>query len=97
MTKHIITPLHIWNCLEQIRRNPSAHLPRRPLPTTPGRRNAAIIAAGRDAIANLLIRDVPYITWSNITKAIRAGHAGTDTDFTAINRSGAVALGLLEN
>lgn len=91
-----ITPAHVAAACDIIRRNPAAHLPTRPLPTTPGRRAQAILAAGRDAIANLLIRDVPCVTWANLTKAIRAGHSGSDTDFPAINRMGAEALGLLQ-
>lgn len=95
MTTAIITPAHIAAALETIRRNPGAHFPGRPLPTTPKRREQAILAAGRDAIATLLIHDVPYVTWNNLTAAIRRGHQGTDTDFAAINRAGAVALNLI--
>jgi hypothetical protein len=92
MTTAIVTPAHIAAALETIRRNPGAQ---RPLPTTPKRREQAILAAGRDAIATLLIHDVPYVTWNNLTAAIRRGHQGTDTDFAAINRAGAVALNLI--
>jgi len=91
-----ITPAHILNACETIKRNPAKYLPARPLPTTPGRRAQAIQAAGRDAIATTLFEQVPYLGWNNLTKAIRRGHEGDETDFDAINRMGAVALGLTQ-
>ena len=74
---------------------PKAYAPRRPLPTTPARRRAAIIAAGRDALVGVLLK---YRTAKphQLTAAIRAGHAGEATDFEAINIAGAKALGIWE-
>ena len=57
------------------------------------RHDARLLADGRDAIAAVLIASTPGLSWNNITAAIRAGHVGTATNFTAINREGAVALG----
>lgn len=89
----IITPAHIWNALETIRDNPEKYRSTRPLPTTAKRHDQRLLKDGRDAIATVLIEQVPYVTWNNLTAAIRRGHAGTDTDFAAINRAGAIALG----
>lgn len=91
-----ITPAHIWNACETIKRNPAKYLPVRSLPKTPGRRDQAILAAGRDAIATVLFEQVPNISWNNLTKAIRRGHSGDETNFPAINWMGAVALGLTQ-
>jgi hypothetical protein len=93
MTIAIVTPLHLFNAIETIKRDPSRYTPTRPLPTTPGRRKQAILAAGRDAVAQVLIRDVPYVTWNNLTKAIRRG-CGAEVLFEPINKAGAQALGL---
>jgi len=89
-----ITPAHIQAAVETIKRNPTKYMPPWPLPTTPGRRAQAILAAGRDAIAAALFEQVPGAAWTNLTKAIRRGHAGCNTDFAAINRAGAIAMGL---
>lgn len=89
----IITPAHIHNALETIRNNPDAYRSARPLPTTAKRHDQRLLADGRNAIAAVLIAHVPYVTWNNLTAAIRRGHAGMDTDFAAINRAGAIALG----
>ena len=89
----IVTPLHIFNAIETIKRNPTKYLPTRPLPKTPGRRKQAILAAGRDAIAAVLFEQVPGTNWGNLTKAIRRG-CGQDFDFEACNAAGAEALGL---
>lgn len=93
-----ITPADITAACGYIAANRAVHAAlRRPLPTTPGRRQQAIIAAGRDAIAHILIDTLHLVpNWQALTKAIRAGH-GADADFAAINRQGAVALGLLED
>ena len=91
-----ITPAHILNACETIKRNPTKYLPVRSLPKTPGRRAQAIQAAGRDAIATVLFEQVPNLSWNNLTKAIRRGHSGDETNFPAINCMGAVALGLTQ-
>jgi hypothetical protein len=93
-----ITPADIEACCGYIASYPAAYPLRRPLPTTPGRRYQAILAAGRDAIAYILIDALKLVpNYQALTKAIRAGHQGNATDFDAINRLGAVALGLLED
>jgi len=91
-----VTPAHIYNACETIKRNPAKYLPTLPLPTTPGRRDQAILASGRDAIATVLFEQVPNLGWNNLTKAIRRGHSGDATNFTAINWLGAVSLGLTQ-
>jgi hypothetical protein len=91
-----ITPAHILNACETIKRNPAKYLPTSPLPTTPGLRDQAILAAGRDAIATALFEQVPNLGWNNLTKAIRRGHSGDETNFAAINWMGVVALGLTQ-
>ena len=90
-----ITPVHIAAACIIIAAEPKAYAPRRPLPTTPARRRAAIIAAGRDALVAVLLK---YRTAKphQLTAAIRAGHAGDATDFEAINIAGAKALGIWE-
>jgi hypothetical protein len=93
MTIAIVTPLHIWNAIETIKRDPSRYFPTRPLPTTPGRRKQRILAAGRDAVACVLFEQVPGINWGNLTRAIRRG-CGTEVLFEPINKAGAQALGL---
>lgn len=90
----IVTPLHIFNAIETIKRNPTKYLPTQPLPTTPGRRKQRILAAGRDAIAAVLFEQVPGTNWGNLTKAIRKG-CGPAVVFEPINKAGAEALGLL--
>lgn len=94
MPKTVITPADITEAVATVASFPSIYRPTRPLPTTPARRQQAIIAAGRDALARVLIARFG-ITHSTLTKAIRAGHAGDATDFNAINAAGARALGLL--
>ena len=59
------------------------------------RRRAAFITVSRDALAALLIERHDLKDFHQLTKAIRAGHDGAATDFDAINRRGAEALGLL--
>lgn len=88
-----VTPADIVKAIAQIKRNPGRYMPQRPLPTTPGRRKQAILAAGRDAIATALFEQVPGTSWSNLTKAIRKG-CGAGVVFEAINLAGAQALGL---
>ena len=90
-----ITPADIEACCGYIRSDRAAYALRRPLPTTPGRRQQAILAAGRDALARVLIARFGIKSYGTLTKAIRAGHDGDATDFDAINRRGAEALGLL--
>lgn len=89
----IITPAHIAEALETIRDNPDGYRSARPLPTTAKRHDQRLLADGRDAIATVLLAHVPYVTWNNLTAAIRRGHQGDATDFAAINRAGAIALG----
>lgn len=91
----IITPDAIDSAVALIYRQPNIHLPTRPLPTTPARRQQAIIAAGREALARVLMCRYGLKNYGALTKAIRAGHDGDATDFAAINRRGAEALGLL--
>lgn len=88
-----VTPLHIWNAIDTIKRNPCRYMPQRPLPTTPGRRKQAVLAAGRNAVAAVLFEQVPGTSWSNLTKAIRKG-CNAGVVFEAINLAGAQALGL---
>lgn len=96
MTKIIITPADITAACDYIDHDVSAYVLRRPLPTTPVRRQQAILAAGREAIAHVLIDTLKLVpNYQALTKAIRAGHDGAATDFDAINRRGAEALGLL--
>jgi hypothetical protein len=94
-SKLSITPEHISNAAALIKSNPQRYLPTRPLPTTAGRRKQAIIAAGRDALATVLLDQFKIKNYGTLTKALRAGHNGDATDFDSINRQGAVALGLL--
>lgn len=89
----IVTPLHIWNAIDTIKRNPDKYMPQRPLPTTPGRRKQAVLAAGRVAVSSALFEQVPGTTWGNLTKAIRKG-CDAGVVFEAINLAGAQALGL---
>ena len=92
----IITPADITAACGYIAAHRNDYTLHRPLPTTPGRRAQAIAAAGREAIANVLIDRLKLVpNWTALTKAIRAGHQGYDTDFDAINRQGAIALGLI--
>lgn len=93
-----ITPADITAACGYIAAYREAYIPlRRPLPTTPGRRKQAIAAAGREAIAHILIDTLHLVpNWQALTRAIRAGHQGTATDFDAINRLGAQALGIWE-
>ena len=93
MSTPTVTPLHIWNAIETIKRNPGRYMPQRPLPTTPGRRKQAVLAAGRDAVAAVLFDQVPGTAWSNLTKAIRKG-CNAGVVFEAINLAGAQALAL---
>lgn len=95
MTNRIITPATIKAASAHIAAHRADYLPTRPLPTTPKRRAAAILAAGRDALARVLMSKDGIKNYGALTKAIRAGHDGDATDFDAINRKGAVALGLL--
>lgn len=74
--------------------NREACAPRRPLPTTPARRRAAIIRAGRDALAGVLLKR-HGLKWHQLTAAIRAGAVGEPLWFE-INKSGAQALGIWE-
>ena len=93
-----ITPADITAVCGYIAHDPSAYPLRRPLPTTPGRRKQAIAAAGREAIAHILIDTLELVpNYGALTKAIRAGHQGAATDFDAINRFGAQALGIWED
>lgn len=91
-----ITPVHIAAACAIIAANREAYALRRPLPTTPARRRAAIIAAGRDTLADVLLKRHGLKWYHQLTAAIRAGHAGDATDFEAINISGAKALGIWE-
>ena len=93
MSTPTVTPLHIWNAIDTIKRNPGRYMPPRPLPTTPGRRKQAVLAAGRNAVAAVLFEQVPGTSWSNLTKAIRKG-CNAGVVFEAINLAGAQALGL---
>lgn len=95
MPKTVITPADITEAVATVASFPSIYRPTRPLPTTPARRQQAIIAAGRDALARVLIARFGIKSYGTLTKAIRAGHAGDATDFNAINAAGARALGLL--
>ena len=88
-----VTPTDIVKALAQIKHNPGRYMPQRPLPTTPGRRKQAVLAAGRDAVAAVLFDQVPGTAWSNLTKAIRKG-CNAGVVFEAINLAGAQALGL---
>ena len=90
-----ITPKDIAAACAIIAAEPKAYAPRRPLPTTAKRRRAAIIAAGRDALAGVLLKR-HGLKPHQLTAAIRAGHAGDATDFEAINIAGAKALGIWE-
>ena len=90
-----INPADIEACCGYIRSDRAAYALRRPLPTTPGRRQQAILAAGRDALARVLMTRYGIKNYQALTKAIRRGHQGDATDFDAINRRGAEALGLL--
>lgn len=93
-----IVPADITAACGYIDHDVSAYVLRRPLPTTPGRRHQAILAAGREAIAHILIDTLKLVpNWQALTKAIRAGHDGDATDFDAINKAGAVALGIWED
>ena len=90
-----ITPADIEACCGYIRSDRAAYALRRPLPTTPGRRHQAILAAGREAIAHILIDTLKLVpNYQALTKAIRLGF-GTEPDWNTINRKGAEALGLL--
>ena len=92
-----ITPADITAACGYIAADPTAYKLRHPLPTTPGRRKQAIAAAGREAIAHILIDTLELVpNYRALTKAIRAGHQGAATDFDAINRLGAQALGIWE-
>jgi len=92
-----INPADITAACGYIESDVSAYKLRRPLPTTPGRRKQAILAAGREAIAHILIDTLKLVpNYGALTKAIRLGHNGTATDFDAINRQGAQALGIWE-
>lgn len=96
MTHPTITPSNITEACVFIAMHSDEYKLQRPLPTTPGRRAQAIAAAGREALANVLIDRLHLVpNWTALTKAIRAGHAGNATDFDAINRQGAQALGLI--
>ena len=90
-----VTPADIAAACAIIAADREAYTPRRPLPTTPARRCAAIIRAGRDALAGVLLKR-HGLKWHQLTAAIRAGHAGDATDFEAINIAGAKALGIWE-
>ena len=64
---------------------------------TPVRKRQALLAVARDALAALLIESRGLKNIQQLTRAIRAGHAGDATDFDAINLAAAQSLGLLEN
>ena len=97
MPQVTIVPEDITACCGYIAKNRDTYKLQRPLPTTPARRRAAILAAGREAIAHILIDTLELVpNYGALTKAIRAGHAGAATDFDAINKAGAVALGIWE-
>lgn len=93
MNKPAITPADIAAACTIIARNPADYRSSRPLPTTAKRHDQRLLADGRDAIAAVLIAKVPGVTRNNLTAAIRRGHNGDATDFAAINRLGALALG----
>ena len=88
-----VTASDIEKAIAKIERNPGRYMPQCPLPTTPGRRKQAVLAAGRGAVAAALFEQVPGTTWSNLTKAIRKG-CSAGVVFEAINLAGAAALGL---
>ena len=93
----IITPADIATACGYIVGHRNEYRLQRPLPTTPAHRRAAILAAGREAIANVLIDRLKMVpNWKALTKGIRAGHNGAATDFDTINEAGAVALGIWE-
>jgi len=91
----IITSEQISNAAALVAKDRQRYLPTRPLPTTPGRRQQAILAAGRDALARVLMDQFKIKTYGTLTRAIRAGHQHDATNFDSINAQGAVALGLL--
>ena len=64
---------------------------------TPLRGRQALLAVARNALAALLIEQFKLGNIQQLTRAIRAGHAGDATDFDAINLAAAQSLGLLEN
>lgn len=74
-----------------------AHLARARGIPTPARKRQALLAVARDALAALLIESRGLKNIQQLTRAIRAGHAGDATDFKAINLAAAQSLGLLEN
>lgn len=53
--------------------------------TTALRRHQQTVAAARDALASALLVRFNLKGFQQLTKAIRAGHQGADTDFDAIN------------
>lgn len=93
MNAPAITPADITAACAVIARNPAKYRSSRPLPTTAKRHDQRLLADGREAIATVLIAKVPGITRNNLTAAIRRGHNGNATNFAAINRQGAIALG----
>lgn len=94
MTAKIITPADITRACEYLDDRASQYMPTRPFPTTQKRHDAALLAAGRDALARVLMMQHGIKSYGTLTKAIRAGHQGDATDFAAINKAGARALGL---
>ena len=95
MTSKIITPADITRACTYLDDNAAQYMPTRPLPTTQKRHDAALLAAGRDALGRVLMAQHEIKNYNALTKAIRAGHHGDATDFDAINKAGARALGFV--
>lgn len=93
MNKPTITPADITAACAVIARNPADYRSSRPLPTTAKRHDQRLLADGRNAIAQVILATGTVRTYQQLTAAIRRGHNGDATDFTAINRQGVIALG----
>lgn len=93
MNKPAITPADITAACTVIARNPAEYRSSRPLPTTGKRHDQRLLADGRNAIACVILATGKVRARWQLTDAIRRGHNGDATDFNAINRQGAIALG----
>ena len=102
MKKQIaIGPEHILSVCHHIMSKPGTYaarsVDRASRIKTPGRHRQACLAAGRDAIAEVLFENYPELEgkFQKLTAAIRVGYQGYP-DFEAINLQGAKALRLIK-
>ena len=90
--------LDIFEATKKIVENPSnyaeASRARADRISTPGRKHQAVIAAGRNALAQALFEIHPELggSFQKLTKAIRA-QCGENFNFEELNKTGARALG----